>query len=304
MATSLMDRIDSLTGEQLAHWEANGYLIVRGFADAADCRALHERAVELARADASGGDIGKAKVSSEPSPHPDSKLPEELVGKIFWLHFWDPSVGAFITSRKLVTYLSQLIGPSVSCYDSQFIFKNRGAAGQPWHQDTWYHRLEPSGQVAAWLAITDATPENGPLWVVPGSHKDPIHNVEPDRRPEARGGYVEITGRDTSGEVVALLNAGDLLLFHSSIMHKSTDNTSDGPRVALVCHFSAPGVKEPPLDRPDELANTWVSSIKGDMSEAERAQLIDRYSTAIREFFRLQWTPVLQDGKPVPYQPA
>ena len=41
---------------------------------------------------------------------------------------------------------------------------------------------------------------------------------------------------------------------------------------------------------------------QGDMSESERAGLMDRYSTAIREFFRLQWTPVLRDGEPVPYQ--
>ena len=71
----------------------------------------------------------------------------------------------------------------------------------------------------------------------------------------------------------------------------------------MVCHFSAPGVKEPPLDKPDELADTWVSSIKG-VSESERDELMDRYSTAIREFFRIQWTPVLRDGEPVPYQPA
>ena len=58
MATSLMDRTDSLTDEQLADWKANGYLIIRGFADAAYCQALHDRAVELARADAAGGDIG------------------------------------------------------------------------------------------------------------------------------------------------------------------------------------------------------------------------------------------------------
>ena len=94
MATSLMEQIDTLTDEQLADWRANGYLIVRGFAEPADCRTLHDRAVELSRADAAGGDIGKAKVSREPRPHPDSKLPEELAGKIFWLHFWDPRKSA------------------------------------------------------------------------------------------------------------------------------------------------------------------------------------------------------------------
>ena len=263
MATSLMEQIDTLTDEQLADWRANGYLIVRGFAEPADCRTLHDRAVELSRADAAGGDIGKAKVSREPRPHPDSKLPEELAGKIFWLHFWDPPVGAFITSRRLVSYLSQLIGPDVKLLRLTVHLQE---PGRGWPALAPGHLVPPPRTQRPGSGLAGDHRRHATKRAAMGRARIP-YRPDPQRgaRQEAgaRGGYVEITERDTSSEVPALLDAGDLLLFHSSIMHKSTDNTSDGPRVALVCHFSAPGVKEPPLDDPSVLANTWVSSIKG-----------------------------------------
>ena len=86
--------------------------------------------------------------------------------------------------------------------------------------------------------------ENGPLWVLPGSHRDPIHPVVPDRREHANRGYVEIVERDTSGEVPALMRAGDLLVFHSTLMHRSTDNGADFMRAAMVYHYGEAGTRD------------------------------------------------------------
>ncbi len=135
-----------------------------------------------------------------------------------------------------------LLGPDVDCFLSQFIFKHPGALGQPWHQDEWYFRMTPAPQVGAWLAVTEATPDNGPLWVMPGSHREEIHeNVTSDPREGANFAYVEIQDADTSNEEMLLMAPGDLLLFHSHLRHRSTDNRSASSRAAMVYHFAREG---------------------------------------------------------------
>jgi ectoine hydroxylase-related dioxygenase (phytanoyl-CoA dioxygenase family) len=71
-----------------------------------------------------------------------------------------------------------------------------------------------------------------------------VHTHIPDRRPEANLGYFEIVDRDTSAAVPVLMQAGDLLVFDSHLMHRSTDNVSDGMRAAMVFHYCRSGVTD------------------------------------------------------------
>jgi ectoine hydroxylase-related dioxygenase (phytanoyl-CoA dioxygenase family) len=149
-----------------------------------------------------------------------------------------------------------LIGPSLDCFLSQFIFKNPGAWGQPWHQDSFYFPFDPPRPiVGVWLAVTEATLENGCLHVLPGSHHEPIHEHVADRRPGANYGYVEIVDHDMGGATPVLMEPGDLLLFDSHLMHRSTDNGSSGRRAAMVYHYAATGT----VDRGESRINDFVS---------------------------------------------
>ena len=188
--------------------------------------------------------MGDAQVLLEPVPDPSAALPEEKVGKVFRLHH-EPGIYADLAHDPgLGDLLGDLLGEDVDCFLSQFIFKNRRALGQPLHQDAWYFRMTPSDQVGAWLAVTEATLENGPLWVLPGSHREALHDVESDRRPGAQLGYVEITDHDIDGAIPVLLDPGDLLLFHAHLMHRSTDNFTEAPRAAMVYHFGVDDITE------------------------------------------------------------
>ena len=75
-----------------------------------------------------------------------------------------------------------------------------------------------------WVAATDAALDNGPLYVVPGSHREPVHAHVADRRPNANLGYYEIIDYDLSAAVAVEMQPGDVLLFDSHLMHFSTDN--------------------------------------------------------------------------------
>ena len=134
-----------------------------------------------------------------------------------------------------------LLGDDLDCFLSQFIYKHPGAMGQPWHQDAFYFPFDRGPQVGIWLAVTEARLENGPLWVLPGSHRERVHRVVPDERPHANFGYFEIVDHDFSGAQPVLMKPGDLLVFHAHLMHKSTDNDGDARRAAMVFHYGEAG---------------------------------------------------------------
>ncbi|MGZ8753266.1 MAG: phytanoyl-CoA dioxygenase family protein [Acidimicrobiia bacterium] len=226
---------------RLESWERDGYLLLDHFADAATCTTMHERIVQLCRDAAAGSPIGGSLVDPERNAWPGATEPEDFVSKVFVLHTWDPVFGAFAREPKLLEVIGELLGPDVDCFLSQFIFKNPGAIGQPWHQDSLYFPFEPDHQVGVWLAVTDATPMNGPLSVLPGSHREPVHEHMPDRRPEANLGYTEIVDMDFEAAQQVLMRAGDVLVFDSHLMHCSTDNRSDRRRAAMVYHYASAG---------------------------------------------------------------
>ena len=244
-----MRTTDGLTPAELGHYEQHGYVKLAAFADPGRCRAMLDRVVEITRAQAEGtklaGGAGLAGLVL-----PESNLagrpgrPEELASKVFTLHR-DDIFGGFASNPEVTGVLTGLIGPRVDCFLSQFIFKNPGAWGQPWHQDSYYFAFEPARPVVGLsLAVTPATTGNGCLYVLPGSHREPVHEHVPDSRPGANYGYVEIVGRDMSGAEAMPMETGDLLVFDSHLVHRSSDNTTDGLRAAMTYHFAATGTRD------------------------------------------------------------
>lgn len=80
--------------------------------------------------------------------------------------------------------------------------------------------------------------------MLPGSHAEPVHDHVPDRRPNANYGYVEIVDHDMGGAEPVVMEPGDLLVFDSHLMHRSTDNVSRGIRAAMVFHFAPAGTQD------------------------------------------------------------
>ncbi len=242
----------------LEAWESRGYFRVDGFADAATCAAIHDEIVEICRRAAAGEDLSPIFVEREEQDLGVRPNPEDVVSKVFRLH--QGSVFRELAARPdIVDLVAAIVGPDVDCFLSQFIFKNPGAWGQPWHQDSFYFPFEPARPVVGvWLAVTEATLENGCLHVLPGSHAEPVHRHLVDRRPGANTGYFEIVDHDASSAEAVLMQPGDLLVFDSHLMHRSTDNESSGIRAAMVYHYAAGGT----VDRSQELfgycINDWI----------------------------------------------
>jgi phytanoyl-CoA hydroxylase len=279
----------ALRPDQLAAWGDDGYLKLDGFVDVPTCTRMHDHVVDLCRRAATGEGIGDSLVDPERNAWAGASEPEDRVSKVFILHTGDPVFSAFARDPALLDVVGGLLGPDVDCFLSQFIFKNPGAIGQPWHQDSLYFPFEPDHQVGIWLAVTDATPTNGPLSVLPGSHREPVHEHVPDRRPEANLGYTEIVDMDFGGAEQVLMDAGDLLVFDSHLMHRSTDNVSDGRRAAMVYHYASAGTIDNTYARLREQSDAMGQMPDDVQAAAESGEQDSPYF----------WVPVLRGGQPV-----
>lgn len=230
----------ALSDAQTAEYAEQGFVKISGFTDAATCQAMLDRVVAVSQAHAAG-DTSAGWLLPESNLAGTQGRPEQLVSKIFHLHR-DTIFNDWITSPAVTDLAADIVGPAVDCFLSQFIFKNPGAWGQPWHQDSHYFPFAPARPIVGlWLAVTEATLDNGCLHVVPGSHHEPVHEHIDDRRPGANAGYREIVDHDMSGAIPVLMQPGDLLLFDSHLMHRSMDNVSDGIRAAMVYHCASTG---------------------------------------------------------------
>ena len=240
-----------LSASDSAAWNRDGFFLVRGFSSSEACDAMLRRAIDLAREADGRGVAGAAIVHPErnlaESVGPDARA-EERVSKVFKIHR-DSVFHEFATQPDLVEAVEHLLGTDIDCFLSQFIFKNPGAWGQPWHQDAFYFHFDRSPQVGIWLAVTEANLDNGPLRILPRSHTEPVHDVVPDRREHANLGYVEIVDTDTSEQEPVLMQPGDLLFFHSHLLHCSTDNASKQMRAAMVYHFASAATRDLSMEK-------------------------------------------------------
>lgn len=254
--------------DQETSWDDDGYFVLREFADPSVCEAMLARVIEIVR---DSDERGRPR-HRDALVLPEANLadrrpgrPEDSVSKVFRLHR-DPLFRDFALSDALCELVGALVGPEVDLFLSQFIFKSPGAWGQPWHQDSYYFPFQPARPVVGiWLAVTAATLENGCLHVLPGSHREPVHQHIPDRRPNANYGYVEIVDHDMSASAPVLMEPGDLLVFDSHLMHRSTDNVSDGIRAAMVYHYATAGT----VDSSPQLVHDWTPAVRAGRSAIE-----------------------------------
>jgi phytanoyl-CoA hydroxylase len=236
-----------LTPEQKADFERDGFIIIRNFADVSVGNEIEDEIITTIRADPPKRHQGEAAyrtgghlfIQPEQKIDPNAKNPEDLISKVFNPHL-SGATEAFATSEEVANIVSALLDSPASIFQSQFIFKNPGAWGQPWHQDAYYFPFDRRPEIGVWLAISDATLENGCLAIIPGGHKESvIYEHGPDLREGANLGYTEIAGLPEALAVPVLMQPGDCLFFHSMLPHRSFDNRAKTRRSAMVLHYAA-----------------------------------------------------------------
>lgn len=108
----------------------------------------------------------------------------------------------------------------------------------PLHHDWGYYRREgyPKSIISSALTIDDSDMDNGPLRVVPGSHKGDFPTIDPD--PASNNGRVDESLYGESERIPLVFPAGSVMFFHSMLLHDSVENHSGRPRrIMIYSHY-------------------------------------------------------------------
>lgn len=158
----------------------------------------------------------------------------------------DDAIRDFVLRPEFVAISTQLLGPDIDLYWNQSVFKQpEGTKQFPWHQDDGYMAVDPSPYLTLWLALNGATPENGCISVLPGSHKRGLVPHE----PSDIGLQCHSLDHPDQG-VLAPASAGSIVVFYSLLFHKSGSNRSKGTRKAYVIQYSPAGLRNAATGEP------------------------------------------------------
>lgn len=140
---------------------------------------------------------------------------------------------------SLLCAVEQLIGPGLRVLFSQVFLKPAAGGGpKPVHQDNFYFGPNDlDGLVTAWIALDDATVENGCLCYADGSNTGPVlpHEAPPD---EPFNLQVTADLAATFKMTPAPVSRGGVSFHHGNTLHQSSENTSGRPRRAVAMHFA------------------------------------------------------------------
>jgi ectoine hydroxylase-related dioxygenase (phytanoyl-CoA dioxygenase family) len=115
-----------------------------------------------------------------------------------------------------------------------------------WHQDATYWGLDPPLVTTAWIALSESTPENGCMRVIPETHQGPLlPQVETYAADNALSRGQEIAVEvDEARAVDVILQPGEMSLHHIGIVHGSNRNASGKPRIGIAVRYIAPEVRQ------------------------------------------------------------
>ncbi len=230
-----------LTEEQKAAFDRDGFLVVEDAVDAdllARLRSDFARWVEeSAGHDAPYGETvdGRPRFDLQPA---DGDAPAALRRVQAPTEVSDAYYEAMADSR-VTDAVADLIGPDIKLHHTKINSKQPGAATQvKWHQDFPFTPHSNSDLITALLMVDEVTEENGPLAVVPGTHKGPIHGLWHDG---VFTGAVapEIEAQMKQEQQLCIGKAGSVCLMHTRLAHGSEANLSKLPRTLFISVYSA-----------------------------------------------------------------
>jgi len=213
----------------------DGYLVVKDALARVEIDQLTTEAIRICRGEL-GAISGAPRLSGE-------ETDDELMQRFLCIHHphkISRVVADYLAHPAITDVLTQVIGPNVKCMQAMLFIKSAGKPGQAWHQDEDFIPTRDRSLIGAWIALDDATTENGCLWVIPGSHRHGVLWELREQRDEQFDCADEAVGFPYSDEeaIPVEVTAGSIVFFNGYLLHRSLPNrASSGYRRALVNHY-------------------------------------------------------------------
>jgi ectoine hydroxylase-related dioxygenase (phytanoyl-CoA dioxygenase family) len=224
-----------ISSKQVDFYHDQGYVLVEDVIDKETLKAIHRVIAQVIE-----GAKGKTKHDDvydlEPTHTPDSPR----VRRIKKPHLVHPIFDQVVKSEAMLSILTALLGKNVRLHGSKLNMKSpRYGSPVEWHQDWAFYPHTNDDILAIGVMLDDMSMENGPLLVLPGTHRvDKVWDHHAD-------GYFcgamdpATCGLDFSKAVAVTGPAGSCSFHHVRLVHGSAQNTSERPRNLLLYECTA-----------------------------------------------------------------
>ncbi|MDZ4742843.1 MAG: phytanoyl-CoA dioxygenase family protein [Verrucomicrobiota bacterium] len=223
MQTSL----NRLSTEQIAQYKKEGYII------------YHEPIFPESKFNAL-----KEHFETELKNLPEGFRPEAMDVP----HFLDTKLFEWLFADEVLDLVEQLIGPDICLWSSHFICKPQGDGKRvPFHEDSsyWGKIISPMEVVTVWLAIDESSPENGCMYLVPGSHNNGFSTYEdvPDKETSVFPNEIVKPQRFEEKAIPCILKPNQASLHHAKIIHGGPANKSQKRRCGYTMRYMSAACK-------------------------------------------------------------
>jgi len=265
-----------VSAQQLADYERDGYLIVRGLFTTDEVKEIRDRFDTIGQKGAPIERYWMPDLSPEAASDPLKRYP-----RVMQPHRWDEMSKRYLLDARVHDVLVTLLGEEPVAAQTMFYFKPPGAKGQALHQDNFYLHIKPHTCMAAWTAIDSCTTENGCLYVVPETNQESI--VCPETADPAESFTSHLVRIPGNKKAIAVdMEPGDVLFFNGSLIHGSPPNRSTTQwRRAFISHYlpkasiQVSGGYKPLLDFDgNDISDSITSSTDGGPCGKEFANIV------------------------------
>ncbi|MCY4209327.1 MAG: phytanoyl-CoA dioxygenase family protein [Roseovarius sp.] len=255
------------TEAQIEFYEKNGYLVIENVVSAGMLKRIRTAIMEF-RETAGQIKSSNAKFDLAPSHGADNPMLRRVKHPVEQ----HPVFDELMRSDDLLDIVSPLLGGTVRFDHSKLNFKPAGGQAKiEWHQDWAFYPHTNDDLLAVGVMIEDCNEENGPLKVIPGSHKGPVYNHH--NGSVFAGGVPEDELADQARKAVSLTaRAGSISIHHVRTLHASSNNFTDRDRPLLLYSYSA--VDAFPVMKENEFEEYNNRILRGEATLAPRSEAV------------------------------
>jgi phytanoyl-CoA hydroxylase len=220
-----------------------GFLLLRGVLSPDLVEAYKKRAREFA--------LGNLPPNSQRMVVKEVRVAKGLVRpddpeKGIWKYLnpdrYDPLFAGYPGQPAMLDLVEALLGPDIKAFLMMFIYKPPALDFvHPYHQDAYYFPFAPHDLcLGTWAALDPTDAANGTIAVIRGSHRWDILPHGAPKGDAVNYGVFGVEGYDGHpDEAVLELAPGDVLFFHSRLLHKTAANLSDRHRRVITVHYAS-----------------------------------------------------------------
>lgn len=217
-----------LSNEQIEEFDANGFLLLKNFADTKLCDAIVEKAKEQI-------ELQQPPIESEQEYLGVDGKP--VLRRLRQVYSRDKVFAQWMQDKKIRPILRQLLGQSpvltLAHHNSIMTKMPSRTSRTEWHQDIRYWSYENDNLVSVWLALGEETLENGVLEFIPKTHRMQFDPRQFDDKKRFREDVVQ-NAQLIEKRVHFDLQKGDVVLFHAKVLHAAGENKTFAPKISFV----------------------------------------------------------------------